>query len=80
MRNSTSDFEKYKDSKILVCDINSSMLQVGKERYKKMHQKEGLIEFPKLEFLEQNAEDLKDIPDNTFDLYTISFGIRNVPK
>eukprot|EP01080_Neovahlkampfia_damariscottae_P011594 gene11594-4837_t len=80
MRSSTSDYEKYKEtSKITVCDINSSMLQVGKERYKKMVQN-GLIEFPKIEFLEQNAEELKDIPDNSLDLYTISFGIRNVPK
>lgn len=29
-------------------------------------------------FIEGNAEDLKDIPDNSVDLYTVSFGIRNV--
>lgn len=29
-------------------------------------------------FIEGNAESLKDIPDNSVDLYTISFGIRNV--
>jgi 2-methoxy-6-polyprenyl-1,4-benzoquinol methylase len=29
-------------------------------------------------FIEGNAESLKDIPDNSIDLYTISFGIRNV--
>lgn len=29
-------------------------------------------------FVEGNAESLKDIPDNSVDLYTISFGIRNV--
>ena len=28
--------------------------------------------------MEGNAEELKDIPDNSIDLYTISFGIRNV--
>jgi ubiquinone/menaquinone biosynthesis C-methylase UbiE len=82
IRNSTSDYSKYeKDSKILVCDINSSMLQVGKDRYQKMIQDGTVqVDFPKIEFLEQNAENLEQIPDNTFDLYTISFGIRNVPK
>jgi len=31
-----------------------------------------------LDFLVTSAEDLKDIPDNSLDLYTIAFGIRNV--
>lgn len=32
----------------------------------------------RISFLAQNAETLDAIPDNSVDLYTISFGIRNV--
>ncbi len=31
-----------------------------------------------LHFLEANAEGIPEIPDNSLDVYTISFGIRNV--
>ncbi|OKL44491.1 bifunctional demethylmenaquinone methyltransferase/2-methoxy-6-polyprenyl-1,4-benzoquinol methylase UbiE [Pseudovibrio exalbescens] len=55
-----------------VCDINGSMLGVGKERA----QKAGLGDH--IEFVQGNAEDLP-FPDNHFDAYTIAFGIRNVP-
>ena len=55
-----------------VLDINSSMLEVGRERAKK----NGLL--PYLDFVEANAEKLP-FEDNTFDAYTIAFGIRNVP-
>lgn len=55
-----------------VLDINGSMLQVGKERA----QARGLME--NLDFVEANAEDLP-FDDNSFDAYTIAFGIRNVP-
>lgn len=56
-----------------VLDINGSMLGVGQERAKK----KGLSE--NLTFVEANAEALP-FEANTFDAYTIAFGIRNVPR
>ncbi|GGE22169.1 ubiquinone/menaquinone biosynthesis C-methyltransferase UbiE [Aureimonas endophytica] len=56
-----------------VLDINASMLAVGAERAVKR----GLAE--RLAFVEGNAEAL-GLPDDTFDAYTIAFGIRNVPR
>ena len=55
-----------------VLDINGSMLAVGRERAVKRHL-EGNVDF-----VEANAEALP-FPDETFDAYTIAFGIRNVP-
>ncbi|EJF91173.1 bifunctional demethylmenaquinone methyltransferase/2-methoxy-6-polyprenyl-1,4-benzoquinol methylase UbiE [Bartonella tamiae] len=55
-----------------VLDINSSMLEVGTERA----QKKGLSSF--IDFIEANAENLP-FDEDSFDAYTIAFGIRNVP-
>ncbi|ENN95386.1 ubiquinone/menaquinone biosynthesis methyltransferase [Bartonella vinsonii subsp. berkhoffii str. Tweed] len=55
-----------------VLDINGSMLSVGKKRA----QKNGLA--PLINFVEANAEHLP-FEDQSFDAYTIAFGIRNVP-
>ncbi len=59
-------------AKAVVCDINGSMLGVGRDRAEKA----GLSEL--IQFTEGNAENLP-FPDGTFDAYTIAFGIRNVP-
>ena len=56
--------------KIVVCDINKEMLRVGEERAAQMGVGESFI------WVEGNAETL-EFPDNTFDLYTIAYGIRN---
>ena len=56
-----------------VLDINGSMLGVGAERA----DKKGLSD--NLTFVEANAEELP-FDDNSFDAYTIAFGIRNVPR
>ncbi|MEJ8309973.1 bifunctional demethylmenaquinone methyltransferase/2-methoxy-6-polyprenyl-1,4-benzoquinol methylase UbiE [Agrobacterium larrymoorei] len=56
-----------------VLDINGSMLGVGEERAAK----KGLTE--NLTFVEANAEELP-FEANSFDAYTIAFGIRNVPR
>ena len=56
-----------------VLDINGSMLTVGRERA----EKKGLSE--NTDFVEANAEALP-FEDNSFDAYTIAFGIRNVPR
>lgn len=56
---------------ITVSDINPEMLQVGQERAADR----GLT--GKLQWVEANAEALP-FADNTFDIYTIAFGLRNV--
>eukprot|EP00644_Phytophthora_capsici_P001356 jgi/Phyca11/6207/fgenesh1_pm.PHYCAscaffold_10_\ len=61
-------------SEITVCDINSSMLQVGEERASKVLPN---VDPSLFNWVEGNAEHL-DFADNSFDVYTIVFGIRNV--
>jgi len=56
-----------------VCDINSDMLGVGRERAAAQHLDD------RVSFIEGNAEALA-FPNNAFDAYTIAFGIRNVPR
>jgi demethylmenaquinone methyltransferase / 2-methoxy-6-polyprenyl-1,4-benzoquinol methylase len=56
-----------------VCDINSDMLEVGRQRAIKQYLDD------KVTFIEGNAEALP-FPDRSFDAYTIAFGIRNVPQ
>jgi demethylmenaquinone methyltransferase/2-methoxy-6-polyprenyl-1,4-benzoquinol methylase len=62
-----------RQARATVLDINGSMLEVGAERAAK----KGLT--PNLTFVEANAEALP-FADNSFDAYTIAFGIRNVPR
>ena len=56
-----------------VCDINTDMLEVGRNRAIARHLDH------QVSFVEGNAEAL-DFPDRAFDAYTIAFGIRNVPR
>jgi len=56
-----------------VCDINSNMLQVGRERAEARHLDD------RVRFVEGNAENLA-FANGAFDAYTIAFGIRNVPR
>ncbi|MCX5520928.1 bifunctional demethylmenaquinone methyltransferase/2-methoxy-6-polyprenyl-1,4-benzoquinol methylase UbiE [Kaistia defluvii] len=62
-----------KSATATVCDINASMLEVGRERA----EKRGLADH--VSFVEGNAEELP-FEDGRFDAYTIAFGIRNVPR
>jgi demethylmenaquinone methyltransferase/2-methoxy-6-polyprenyl-1,4-benzoquinol methylase len=60
-------------AEVTVADINPDMLRVGEERAKKWR-------FPaQVKFVETNAEELP-FADESFDAYTIAFGIRNVPR
>jgi len=59
------------NTRITVADINPEMLKVGRERAEKAGR-----EFT---FVEANAESLP-LRDRTFDVVTIAFGIRNVPR
>jgi demethylmenaquinone methyltransferase/2-methoxy-6-polyprenyl-1,4-benzoquinol methylase len=56
-----------------VLDINGSMLAVGRERA----EKKGYA--GRTDFVEANAEELP-FSEESFDAYTIAFGIRNVPR
>ena len=57
---------------IIVSDINPNMLEVGKKRAIE----KGI--FDELQFMVANAEMLTEIQNDSLDLYTIAFGIRNV--
>jgi len=61
------------DLQIKVLDINQEMLDVGRQRAKTLGYDHAI------EFIHGNAENL-EIPNDSIDLYTIAFGIRNVPN
>ena len=60
-------------TRVTVCDINTDMLEVGRERAA-ARGLDGVVTFE-----QGNAEDLV-YPDCSFDCVTIAFGIRNVPR
>lgn len=57
---------------VVVCDINASMLKEGEKKAAARG-----IDLASIQWVEGNAEELP-FDDNTFDSYTIAFGIRNV--
>jgi demethylmenaquinone methyltransferase/2-methoxy-6-polyprenyl-1,4-benzoquinol methylase len=57
--------------KVVLADINSSMLEVGRERLTN----QGYV--GNIEYVQANAQHLP-FEDNTFDVITIAFGLRNV--
>ena len=59
------------DGDVVLADINSAMLQRGRERFWNKGITKGI------EFVQVNAEDLP-FSDNQFDCITIAFGLRNV--
>ncbi|CCC06657.1 hypothetical protein SMACR_00682 [Sordaria macrospora] len=77
------------DVRVTISDINPAMLTVGKQRSSALPASQQAV----LSFLEANAEDLTQtkplganqvgysptngIPDESVDLYTVAFGIRN---
>ena len=56
---------------VTVCDINEAMLAAGQERAKREGETDGL------EWIAGNAEELP-FENDSYDSYTIAFGIRNV--
>ncbi|KAL7571730.1 hypothetical protein ACA910_002829 [Epithemia clementina (nom. ined.)] len=62
---------------VTVCDINPGMLRVGEARARAKFGSNILDGTKGLTFIQGNAQSL-DFDDNTFDLYTIAFGLRNV--
>ena len=61
-------------STMTISDINGDMLAEGERRFQETKWKHGPH---RVSFLEDNGEVLKSIPDNSKDVYTIAFGMRN---
>lgn len=62
-----------RQSRVIVSDINPDMLAEGRKRSLATPHAHSET----LSFLEANAEKLSMISDNSIDLYTVAFGIRN---
>ena len=62
-------------AKVRVVDINANMLKYGRRKVEKGDQGRWK---GRIEFSQGNAEVLDDVMDESVDLYTIAFGIRNV--
>jgi demethylmenaquinone methyltransferase/2-methoxy-6-polyprenyl-1,4-benzoquinol methylase len=58
------------EARIILCDLNENMLQQGRDRALNRG-------WPELEWVTGNAEALP-FPDESIDIYSISFGLRNV--
>lgn len=67
---------KYNDtqSTMTIADINPDMLREGEKRYQQTQWNDGS---DRVKFLVQNGETMDKIEDNSKDVYTIAFGIRN---
>jgi len=61
------------ETRATVCDINSDMLEIGRERATARSRSDAVT------FTEANAEALP-FADRSFDAVTVAFGIRNVPR
>lgn len=67
-------FHKYHDyADITICDINPNMLEVGRNRV--IDKNIDLLQY--FDFIAANAEEMP-FESNSYDAYTIAFGIRNV--
>lgn len=81
-----------RETSVSMLDINPEMLEEGKKRFAKtMYHNSACASFlyipsrslttplaaPQVSFHLGNAEHLEQFADNSFDLYTIAFGIRN---
>ena len=62
-----------RDMRVHVVDINAEMLDEGRRRFRRSMYHGG----PQVSFALGNAERLAEVEDNSIDLYTIAFGIRN---
>lgn len=60
-----------KEGQVVLADINSSMLNVGRDKLRDR----GLVQ--NIKYVQANAQYLP-FEDNTFDIVTIAFGLRNV--
>ncbi|XP_065890210.1 2-methoxy-6-polyprenyl-1,4-benzoquinol methylase, mitochondrial-like [Dysidea avara] len=65
------DYSPRGSREVTVCDANGKMIRYGKRKAKRLGKTEGI------KWVKGDATDLP-FEDNSFDAYTISFGIRNV--
>lgn len=73
MLDHATNINKDRETRVTVADINSDMLVEGEKRsLETPYYKSG-----RLTFMQANAESMPSIPDNSVDLYTVAFGIRN---
>lgn len=63
-----------RQSSVVVCDINQSMLDVGQKRVTELG-----LDSARMRWVLGDAMDLP-FEENSFDAYTIAFGIRNVVR
>ncbi|KAK4209775.1 ubiquinone biosynthesis methyltransferase [Rhypophila decipiens] len=87
MLHTAHNINRNPDVRVTISDINPAMLSVGKQRSQSLPATQQAV----LNFVEANAEDLTktrplhsdpsaatiSIPDQSVDLYTVAFGIRN---
>ena len=62
---------------VTICDINPEMLRVGERRARERFGSSLIDDSKALSFVEGHAQSLP-FESNSFDLYTIAFGLRNV--
>lgn len=60
-------------TKVIISDINADMLAEGKKRAATTRYASS----NRLEYMQGNAESMPALADNSIDLYTVAFGIRN---
>ena len=58
---------------VTISDINPEMLAEGQKRFTGLE----YLRDGRVDFLEANAENLHTVKDNSIDIYTVAFGIRN---
>ena len=68
-----TDVKRDSKTTVTVADINGDMLAEGRKR----GESSRFASTDRLKFIEANAEKLDMIEDNSIDLYTVAFGIRN---
>ena len=64
----------HEDLHVTFSDVNKDILKEAKMKMYDNGVNENMVNF-----LVSSAEEFKQIEDNTYDLYVISFGLRNVP-
>jgi len=65
-------------ARVVVCDINKQMLDEGRRRAEKLSPNRT-AGWPKMDWIVADAQRLP-FDDQSFDVYTIAFGIRNVTR
>ena len=73
VRHMTRKYPNDRNSQVVVCDINEQMIKVGQTRCHKLMASDA----DRIQWVLGDAMNLP-FEDNSFDVYTVAFGIRNV--